>query len=78
MLGFSLEDIAELLKLAEAGHSRTRIKVIAQRCAADLENRIHEMEEIHDTLVSHVRLCSGRGAIRGCPIIKALAKELTL
>lgn len=71
-LGFSLEDIAELLRLAEGGEKRADVKAIAQRRVADLERRIEELQAMHAILAHHVRHCSGRGSVKGCPIIEAL------
>jgi Hg(II)-responsive transcriptional regulator len=72
-LGFSLEDIAELLKLTEDGHDRARVKAVAQRHAAELEQRIGELQAMRAILSHHVQHCSGRGAVKGCPIITALS-----
>lgn len=71
-LGFSLEDIAELLKLTEDGHDRGGIKAIAQRRVADLESRIRELEKMRSVLAHHAGHCSGHGEVKGCPIIEAL------
>jgi DNA-binding transcriptional MerR regulator len=74
-LGFTLEDIAELLKLSEDGQSRAKLKAIAARRVADLERRLREMKKMRNVLSHHVRHCSGRGAVKGCPIIAALTGE---
>ena len=74
-LGFSLEDIAELLRLTEDGHDRSRVKAIAQKRVADLEERIRELEKMRSVLAHHAGHCSGHGAVKGCPIIQALLSE---
>ena len=74
-LGFSLEDIAELLRLTEDGHDRARVKAIAQKRVADLGQRIAELERMRGILAHHAGHCSGRGAVKGCPIIQALLDE---
>ncbi|MDE0856018.1 MAG: MerR family transcriptional regulator [Nevskia sp.] len=71
-LGFSLDDIAELLRLTEDGHDRGRIKAVAQRRVADLEARIAELSRMRSVLAHHAGHCSGHGEVRGCPIIEAL------
>lgn len=71
-LGFSLEDIAELLRLVQDGQDRSKVKAIAQRRVADLERRIRELDAMRTILAHHVQHCSGRGAVKGCPIIGAL------
>ena len=71
-LGFSLEDIAELLRLTEDGHDRGQIKAIAQKRVADLQARIAELERMRSVLAHHAGHCSGHGEVWGCPIIEAL------
>ena len=72
-LGFSLEDIAELLRLTEDGHDRAAVKAVAGRRVADLERRIAELEKMRSVLAHHAGHCSGRGNVKGCPIIEALS-----
>ena len=74
-LGFSLEDIAELLRLTEDGHDRGQVKAIAQKRVADLESRIRELEKMRSVLAHHAGHCSGHGEVRGCPIIQALLDD---
>jgi Zn(II)-responsive transcriptional regulator len=74
-LGFSLEDIGELLRLTEDGHDRGGVKAIAQRRVADLEQRIAELQRMRSALAHHAGHCSGHGAVQGCPIIQALLGE---
>jgi MerR family copper efflux transcriptional regulator len=74
-LGFSLEDIGELLRLTEDGHDRGRIKAITERRVTDLAQRIAELERMRGILAHHAGHCSGRGAVKGCPIIQALLSE---
>ncbi|HZR35609.1 MAG TPA: MerR family DNA-binding protein [Nevskia sp.] len=74
-LGFSLEDIGELLRLTEDGHDRGAVKAIAQGRVADLEQRIAELQRMRSALAHHAGHCSGRGAVQGCPIIQALLDD---
>jgi DNA-binding transcriptional MerR regulator len=71
-LGFSLEEIGELLKLAQTGGDRATVKAVARRRLADLDHRIGELQAIRAVLADHERRCSGRGALEGCPIVDAL------
>jgi DNA-binding transcriptional MerR regulator len=71
-LGFSLDEIAELLRLAEGKGGRAGVKAIAQRRLADLEQRIAELTVFRDTLAHYTHACSGHGAVEGCPIIEAV------
>jgi Hg(II)-responsive transcriptional regulator len=74
-LGFSLEDIAELLHLTEDGQDRGQVKAIAERRVADLQQRIAELERMRSILARHAGHCSGHGGVQGCPIIEALLGE---
>lgn len=74
-LGFSLEDVGELLRLTEDGQDRGQVKAIAQRRVADLERRIGELERMRSILAHHATHCSGHGGLQGCPIIEALLGE---
>lgn len=74
-LGFSLAEIIELLTLTKEGNNRAQVKSISQRRLADLENRIRELNTMREILAHHVRHCSGRGLVKGCPIIAALSTD---
>jgi MerR family copper efflux transcriptional regulator len=75
MLGFSLEDIAELLHLHDGGGSRRAVRGIAQRRLAEVERRIADLERMRATLAHLVGECSGSGTVHGCPIIESLVRE---
>lgn len=71
-LGFSLEEIAELLTLNAGKGTRAAVKKLAQHRLDDLNRKLGEMTAIRDALARHVRHCSGAGPVRGCPIIEAV------
>lgn len=72
-LGFSLEEIRQLLALAEAHGDRARVKALAEHKLAEIERRIEELRRMRTALAELTRQCSGHGAVEGCPIIEALA-----
>ena len=74
-LGFSLEEIAELLALNAARGSRASVKKLAQRRLDDLESKITQMSAIRDALAQLVRRCSGDGPVKGCPIIEGVLAD---
>lgn len=74
-LGFSLEEIAELLQLNETRGGRAEVKRLAERRLADLEQKIREMTAIRDSLAHLVGQCSGKGALKGCPIIETVLAQ---
>ena len=63
-LGFSLEEIAELLRLNAAEGSRSDVKHLAQRRLADLDRKLGELTAIRDALATLVRRCSGQGSLK--------------
>ena len=71
-LGFALDEIAELLRLARGSGGRGAIKALAERRLADLERRIRELTVFRDTLARYARACSGHGPAAGCPIVEAV------
>ena len=72
-LGFSMEEIAELVGL---WHNRRRasssVKRIAQKHLAELEQRIADMQSMRNTLAHLVHCCQG-DARPDCPILDDLA-----
>lgn len=71
-LGFTLEEVAELLRLNSANGSRGSVKRLAERRLADLEQKLCELTAIRDALAKLVRRCSGSGPLDGCPIIQGV------
>jgi MerR family copper efflux transcriptional regulator len=71
-LGFSLDEIAELLRLSEGKGGRAGVKALAERRLRDLESRIRELTVFRDTLARYAHACSGHGPVEGCPIIEAV------
>jgi len=71
-LGFSLEEIRELLALNDGGGRRRSVRAIAERRLAELEQRIEELDRVRQTLAHLVRECQGDGPLAGCPIIEAV------
>ena len=75
-LGFSLEEIKELLELSS--HSASGVSAVKASAAAklkDVEERIAELERMRDGLRQLVDACPGHGAPQDCPILNALAGE---
>jgi Hg(II)-responsive transcriptional regulator len=74
-LGFTLGEIAELLRLNEAKGGRSAVKRLAERRHADLDQKLRELAAIRDALAKLVRRCSGSGPVEGCPIIEGVLAE---
>jgi len=74
LLGFSMLEIAELLKLWQnQGRASADVKRIAQAHAADLERRIAEMQAMRQTLAQLAHCCAGDDR-PDCPILTGLAE----
>ena len=72
-LGFSMAEIAELLKLWQnRRRASADVKRIAQRHVADLERRMAAMAEMRDSL-KHLADCCHGDHRPDCPILEALS-----
>ena len=72
-LGFSMLEIAELLKLWQnQQRASADVKHIALAHVADLERRIAEMEAMRQTLAQLAHCCAGDSR-PDCPILSGLA-----
>ena len=73
VLGFSLNEIRELLTLrvnsvdtCDRVRERTEVKI------ADIEGKIHALQQMKDALSELVAACSRRGKTNDCPILDSL------
>ena len=74
-LGFSMAEIAELLKLWQDQHRASeQVRRIAQRHVDELQQRIAEMAAMQRTLQHLIGCCHGDHRPE-CPILDELAKQ---
>ncbi len=73
-LGFSLDDIRELLAVS-AERDVARVRRAAQHKLGEIEQRIAELEGIRVGLRALIDECPGHGHADACPILNALSKE---
>ena len=74
-LGFSLEQIRELLSLwVNSSRASADVKAIAEAHVADLQKRIVELTEMRDTLSQLAHACTGDHR-PDCPILVGLGAE---
>lgn len=71
-LGFSLEEIFELLKLNDGGGRRSAVRALAERRLTEIEQKLVDFKRMRDTLRELVRQCHGDGSLEGCPIIETV------
>ncbi len=73
-LGFSLDDVRELLALSDE-HDIAKVKRAAERKLGDIAQRIEELERIRAGLNTLIAACPGHGRAEACPILNALTQE---
>ena len=74
-LGFSLDEIEELLRLRRnSGRSRQRIRTVAEQRIRQIEAKVAELERMKSALLSLVHACH-KGDTLECPIIEALEMD---
>ncbi len=77
-LGFALPEIAELLRLSDRRQTDSATDMIHLQQAAvlkmaEVEARIHDLEQIRAGLRQLINSCPGAGALAACPILNALS-----
>lgn len=71
-LGFSMEEIHELLRIVDREQvSCEKVKDIARSHIADISRKIDDLQRIKETLADLSRQCSGED-VPECPIIESL------
>ena len=74
-LGFSLDEIAELLRLRrQHGRDRQKVRAVAERRIAQIEQKIAELERMRSALQRLAHACHA-GTTLDCPILEALDQE---
>lgn len=71
-LGFTLQDITELLRLQDGHGTRQQVRARVQARIKDLNRKIRELTAIREALVGLERQCCDSGPIPGCPIIEGV------
>ena len=75
-LGFTLEEIRELLALSgRREDDMGGLKTAAEHKLAVVEAKLAELTRIRDGLRTLVRACPGHGALEACPILHALDED---
>lgn len=77
-LGFTLPEIAELLKLSDQRQTDSatdmlRLREAATAKMADIEGRIAELQKVREGLRQLIASCPGQGRLAACPILSALS-----
>ena len=76
-LGFSLEEIKELLALrVDETASRSTVRQRAQTKVAQIDEKIRKLQQMRDALDSLIEECHGEGATSECPILEAMEMHI--
>jgi len=72
-LGFTLNEIKELLALSHDPHAtRADIKERTLAKIEDVDRKIRDLTRIKEALVHLAMECDGQGSLEGCPILAAM------
>ncbi len=75
-LGFTLDEITELLHLADGGPDECEpARAVAEARMSDLERKIRDLERMHDSLAELLATCDRPRADRRCPLLRALQTD---
>ncbi|MFZ5541275.1 MAG: Hg(II)-responsive transcriptional regulator [Pseudomonadota bacterium] len=73
-LGFSLEEIADLLRLEDGAHC-DEARAIGERRLADVRARREDLQRIEEALAALVARCCETGGNVACPLIASLQRS---
>ena len=75
-LGFSLDEIGELLQLQITPDAdRGQVKQVVLEKLALVERRLSELQQLKQTLQQLSASCDGQGGVEACPILAFLQQE---
>ena len=75
-LGFTLDEIASLLELAEGGpESCDAVRLLAEERAEQLDEKLHALQAMRESRARLVATCSRPRADRDCPLLQSLEGE---
>jgi len=71
-LGFTLEEIAQLLALRADNRSCAEVRAVAEAKAAEIDGRIQMLARMRSTLITLAEQCEQSSEADPCPILKSL------
>jgi Hg(II)-responsive transcriptional regulator len=75
-LGFTLQEIKELLEIADGRISGcAEVKQLAQKKVDFINEQIKSLSKLRKVLNELIQQCSGSGSITDCPIIESLSQR---
>jgi len=73
-LGFTLDEISELLRLQD-GTERAQVRELANAKADQIAKKLADLQRMHDVLRHLVDVCMHTEGDHPCPIIETLARD---
>ena len=73
-LGFTLDEIRALLRLADGHHTCAEVRSVAVEHLAGVRRKIADLQRLERTLSEVAGRCAG-GDVQDCPVIEALFGE---
>ncbi|HYC54107.1 MAG TPA: MerR family transcriptional regulator [Candidatus Binatia bacterium] len=73
-LGFTLDEIAELVRIRTGGGSIQRVAALATTKIAVIEEKIQALTSLRDRLRSTLKTCACGGDVRRCDVLEGLAE----
>lgn len=73
-LGFTLDEIAELLRLQD-GTDRAQLRELASAKAEQIAQKLADLQGMHSVLVHLIDACARTDGSHPCPIIETLARD---
>ena len=74
-LGFTLDEIENLLQLQDQGGRKADVKAITHRKLEQINAKIADLERMRGVLEILEAECNGKGSVSSCPIIEAIAED---
>lgn len=74
-LGFTLEEIKQLLALRAGGSDCAQVRQAAESKADEIKDRIEKLTTMHSVLLELARQCEQGGDGDACPILKTLEER---
>lgn len=74
-LGFTLDEIAQLLRLAD-GTQCVEARTIAEQKLAQVRARLSDLRQMETALLAHIQNCATVGNAAPCPLIDALQGDV--
>ncbi len=71
-LGFTLDEIGQLLSIRSDGSDCAMVKAVAESKAQEIEDRMKKMSHMKRVLLELARQCGEKGNLDPCPILKTL------